>query len=464
MEIIWDSKSLSLALQCEVRDGISTSIIQFNSRDIEPGDLFIALKGDNGNGHDYVQDALENGASAAIIENKGLYNSIDEKWHDSLIIVPSSLQALEQLALFKRSKSQAKFIAITGSVGKTSTKEIVGAIHNECAPTFMTRGNFNNHLGLLINLASLADNVEYAIFELGMNNPGEIAPLSKILCPDIVTITNIHAVHFDAFGSVEAIAREKADICAGCKDGIALLPADSPYYTILKQRAEQQSISKIYSFGAENSVSDIILSSYEAQAEGANLEYQFQGQSISLSTSLIGKHQAMNIAIGVLLAQLSNLPIIKVQHALQNLSPIEGRGNKLTITYNDNKLVIYNDCYNANTASMNNAIENFAAQNHQNKIAILGDMLELGDIAEEEHRKLSKALIGTDIHTIIAIGPSMKYLMLELQQNSNCTMHHLNSVEDFLTHIDQIITTDSMILVKASNGMRLNKFIQKVSN
>ena len=248
---MWDSKNLSHALNVEINIDVNASRLEFNSLNILPGDLFIALQGENRDGHQFVQDALDRGAVAAIVEK-------EVKDDKRIIKVKSCIDALNQLAIYNRSRLRAKIIAITGSVGKTSTKEAFGQALSGFGSIFMARGNFNNHIGVPLNLASIPINADYVVLELGMNHAGEIRQLTKMVQPDIAVITKIAPAHLAFFKSIEEIAYAKAEIFESLSEnGLAVINKDDDYYDILHNIAKKYT-DNILSFG-ENDSSDIII-------------------------------------------------------------------------------------------------------------------------------------------------------------------------------------------------------------
>ena len=256
---LWNSKSLSEALKLDIDIKYEASRIEFNSRDVSSGDLFIALKGVR-DGHIFVQDALDRGASIALVE----YIPESIKDTSRLIRVSSSMDALNDLAIFNRSRLKAKVIGITGSVGKTSTKEAFKQALNGFGNIFCGRGNFNNYLGLPINLASAPLDSDYVILELGMNHSGEIRELTKLLRPDIAIITKIAPAHLEFFDSVSDIARAKSEIFEGLsEEGIAIINIDDEYFDIMYDIAKKYT-SNIKTFG-NNEKADSVLASYSTK-------------------------------------------------------------------------------------------------------------------------------------------------------------------------------------------------------
>ena len=451
----WDNASLSEALGIEINQNIVANKVQFNSKDVQSGDLFIALKG-NTDGHIYVKDAIDRGASCAIVER-----NVDIPDKSKLIVVDDASIALTRLAKYKRSKSKATFIGVTGSAGKTSTKEGLYDILSHFNKSFASRGNFNNHIGVPLNLASMPDDTKYAVLEMGMNNPGEISPLSDLAQPDIAIITNILPVHIENMGSIDGIANEKCQIFSGLSSsGVALLNRDSDHFMHCQNVLSQMKpLAQLYSFG-EHKDADSRLLWYDFDGNIANIRYSVRGKEIDISTHLAGKHMAINIASMLLVADILNLELTKVASVIESLTPLEGRGKLLKTNVAGKNCTIIYDCYNANPSSVQSSLEHFSDMKHSNKIAILADMLELGNEAERYHKELAPYVINSEVGCLCTVGPLMRNLYNELKHNVK-TIHFDNS-EDLYAAMHDLVTEESMILFKGSKGMKLSSVVERL--
>ena len=454
--IIWTSKKLQDVLKVDVPSDINSNIVQFNSKDVKPGDLFIALKG-NGDGHDYVTDAIENRNAAVAIVHQEKYR---KKYPDKTILVKDTYQALIKLAGYKRLRSKAKFIAITGSIGKTTTKSILGFFLSRISNCFVSRGNFNNYLGVAINLASISLDAEYAVFEIGMNNPGEIAVLSKFIKPDIAIITNIEPVHLGNFNSINEIAYEKSEIFSYMgNNGIAILNINNSYFKLLQSKFLQGKNRKIFSFGFSKNA-DATISQYEVKNAKSKIILSIMKQNLIINTFLIGKHNAINI----LSASLAFYILTKKLEisSIENFKPLKGRGQVLNIR--SNKVILIDESYNASPEATKSALMNLTYySNIKRKIAILGDMLELGDKEIYYHKELANYIkVNKLVTKVITVGKLSAFTYNKLPLKLR--MHHFDTTTLLLEKINEIINDGDLILCKASFGMKFNNIISYLTS
>lgn len=399
----WTSKEAALATKGEVFSNWQGEKIVFDSRLIEEGDIFLALPGATSDGHDHVKSALEKGASAAIVSK--IIEGVDK---EKLLLVSDCLKALSDIALYKRKKSNAKFIAVTGSVGKTSTKELLGLALSAHGKTFISQGNYNNFLGVPISLASIPDDTEYAIIEMGMDHKGEITPLSNLTKPDIAIITAIEKIHIANFDSIEGIAEAKAEIFAGMNnEGIAIINSLSNCHELLKKTAPHGAIS----FGVESKVSN-----YQVKNNATKAELNILGKKITLNIdNILGIHQINNMAIALSCVASLNLDPAKSIPMLEKFQLPRGRGLVSKITVNDKNITLIDDSYNAGPASVKAALRNLSYYQGR-KVAILGDMTDMGDEALKLHLGLKQDIIDNKIDKVICFGKMMSNLYEDLPE------------------------------------------------
>lgn len=456
MKPIWTSESLGEALGVAVPHGIRGGALQFNSKDLSEGDVFIALQGNN-DGHSYVLDALSKGAACAIVSM-----SPEGVPKDKLILVEDTYKALYALADYKRRTSKAKFIGITGSVGKTSTKEIIFGIAKNFGASFVSRANFNNHLGLPLNLASMPDDTEYGIFEIGMDKAGELSELSKFLKPDIAIITNIAPVHLAHFNSIDDIAVAKAEIFEGMNTrGIAILNADDKYYDYFIERIGAMKFS---SFGERDGATSQ-LCKYEFDGALAHIELKLKTEPYSVDTTLGGHHMARNLACGLVVSHILGFDPSVVIEAIRDLKPARGRGEQIELTLGGYKCTLIHDCYNAGPVSVKASLKHLADIKHRHKIAILADMRELGEQEKQYHRDLAKHVIEAGISKLYTVGSLMHELHEELSdiaksanQTKNYNMlklKHFNDSKELQEALMSLVDNDSLILMKGSKSTGL---------
>ncbi len=451
---IWNNRKLAKALDIDIPYSFNTNILQFNSKDVKPGDLFIALKGNNGDGHDYVQDALHRGASAVIV-NENFNNFFKNK----IILVPDTYQALLKLAHYKRSSSNAKFIGITGSVGKTTTKEMMKHVISSLGNVFASRYSFNNYLGISLDLASLHQSTEFAIFEMGMSMTGEIAVLSKLVKPDIAIINNIAPVHLKNFNNLEEILYSKAEIFIGLSGKkTAIISHDIEEYDKLYNLLKETGITEIYTFGYHTSSSSKILS-YSDDSETSKIVLDVLGKKINVVSKLVGPKKATNIAVVLLLCDLLNFDLQNISEKLASFDYVQRRGNIIYI--NDGKKVysIIDESYNSSPVTLQEALLRLKNKKAKNKIAILGDMKELGIDSDKYHLDVLPWLLDAKVDKVVTIGELMKNLYKKLPMDKI----HFDSVDQSLNSIDDMISDQDVVLCKGSRSMRLYHIVKYLS-
>jgi len=428
-------------------DFAKANSVVIDSRKIQPDTLFVALIGDNFDGHDFVKDALAKGAAAAIVQK------VPENLpaNASLIIVDDTYQALLALANFSRQRTQAKIVAVTGSIGKTSTKEAIRIGIAASGKTYATEGNLNNHIGLPLSLANLYKDADFGVFELGMNHKGEISFLTNILRPEIAVITNVEAAHLEFFNSVKEIAEAKAEIMEGItQGGTIILNADNEFYNFLREKATARSLN-ILAFGKSKSADARLISSTVTKTGTetfASLRAVKDGVAISILQSAIGSHFAYSALATLLVAQALKLEITKTAAALKEFSEPAGRGKLI----HKNGITIIDDCYNASPTSMKAAIAKLAAIGENgHKIAILGDMLELGEQSGELHKELLTSLQEHKIDKVYLAGKFMKQLYDILPANMQAEYAETSAQLEIASPQE-----NDVVLIKGSHGSKMD--------
>ena len=420
--------------------GTNTSLDSFsiNSKEINKDDVFIGIKGETIDGSKFYMDALEKGAKGAII-TKGFYTeTIDDKF---IIEVEDTTKALQQLATYKRSKLNIPVIGITGSVGKTSTKDMISSVIETKYSVCKTKGNLNNHLGVPLTILSLK-NEEVLVVEMGMNHLGEISSLSNIAKPTIGVITNVGTAHIGNLGSRKNILKAKLEILDGIDNGKLIINNDNDmlhnWYLNNKDNVITIGINNDSDYKAENI-------SYK---ESTTFTYNDKEIVVNVGGEAFVYNALMGIAVGTLL----NIDIDDIK---RGISSLKLTNNRLEVIEKDGYRII-NDCYNANFDSMKEGIQNLSKYEGR-KIAVLGDMLELGDYSEELHRNVGKVVNDNNIDILITVGEEAKYI----DEESNIEKYHFDNNEDAIKYIKSIINKGDNILIKASNGM---KFIEIVNS
>ncbi len=452
-DILWKNSELAMALNATVCPYVNATGVSIDTRTLQVGDLFIALRGDNFDGHDYVQTAVDKGACACIVDRL-----IENIPLGKQIVVSDTLTALESLARFARFRSDAVFIGITGSSGKTTSKEMLRTALSVQGRVFATAGNFNNQIGVPLMLARMPLDTEYAILEMGMNHFGEMAFLSELVRPNHTLITMTGGAHREYFKSDDDIAVAKGEIYEYAdKSGTAVLNGESPQYPYLRVEAQRNKIRHIVTFGGDWDA-DFELTDCVVTAGKTNINMRWHGMGYSYSIGFSGRHFAMN-SLGVLaLVDAVGASVEQAMKALETAQPLLGRGAAYDITLQKGDVItVIDDAYNANPKSMAASINTLGVYQNGRRIAVLGDMRELGDKAVAYHQGLASVIAQNNIHKVYAVGPLMKtlYDVLPVEQRGGWT----ETATEMCSLLERELQTHDVVLVKASNGMGLKKII-----
>lgn len=450
--IIWSAADAAKATGGELRGGDdwTASGISIDSRGIVAGDLFIALAGDNGDGHKFVADALKKGAAAAMVSHVPEGVSDDAP----LLIVGDTFTALQALGGAARARTGAKIIGVTGSVGKTGTKEMLAKAFGALGQAHASAASFNNHWGVPISLSSMHAGADFGIFEMGMNHAHEITPLTEQVRPDIAIITNVAPVHIESFDSEEDIAAAKAEIFDGMAEGaIAILNRDNKWFDYLSRRAEEKSL-RVLSFG-QHPDSDARLMDCIFAANGSRVKADVMGEEIEFNLQIAGEHIACNALSALLAVKMCGEDIGKAAKAMEALEPLKGRGQReyLDIGDPDNPVTLIDESYNASPIAMRAAFKVLALIDPGRggrRIAILGDMYELGKKAAQEHEDLSLPLQAADVQLVYTSGPMMKKLHDKLPPELRGA--HDDDTSKLAQIVPDVLTPGDVVMVKGSRG------------
>ena len=435
---------------------VQVSGVSINTRTIQPGDLFIPFKGEKVNGHQYVAQAFEKGAAAALWQKDEPNPPSDVP----LLMVEDSELALQQMARAYRKEHSAKFIGITGSNGKTSTKDLVAGVLSPYFRVQKTEGNFNNNLGLPITILSLDEDTEFAVLEMGMSGFGEIEFLSDLAQPHYAAITNIGEAHMQDLGSREGIAKAKFEIISGLLPGGALFfDGDEPLLQpfVEQFRKEKKDIDAI-AFGSSHT-NDVSVHSIHATENGS--EFDVNGLiEEHFSIPVLGKHQVKNALVAILIAHKAGLANQQIQVALKEVALTDMR---MQVVPAANGALFINDAYNAAPTSMKAAIA-FARETtiRPDKWLVLGDMLELGNEEKRFHEELAEVIRPQHFAGVCLYGARMKWLYDRLQNEFNQTQLAWteNDYEAIRSMLRKHTSKNSLILVKGSRGMALENVIE----
>ncbi|MEI6188402.1 MAG: UDP-N-acetylmuramoyl-tripeptide--D-alanyl-D-alanine ligase [Alphaproteobacteria bacterium] len=450
--MLWNQESAAKATGGKVFGFWDANRVCIDTRKIQPKDLFIAFKGEKVDGHEYVAEALAKGAGAAMVE----YMPADVD-PSRLLLVKDCSKALENLAIYNRQRLQAKVIAVTGSVGKTSTKEALHVAFSALGKTYTSQGNYNNHLGLPISMASIPTSSEYVIFEMGMSNPGEILYLTKLANPDIAIITNIAGVHLANFNSEEDVAKAKSEIFAGLnKSGVVILNKESKYFSTQIAEATRYNVHNIITVGEGG---DSYLVDCQAIDNGMLVKAKIINDQIEYKLSSHGVHHAYN-SIAVLSAvKFFGGDLKAAANNLIHFQNVKGRGEVSKIQIGNKNITLIDDSYNASPMSVRAALHSVGTSfdKAKRRVLILADMFELGPNEIQEHKGLCSDITNNNIDKVIAIGVLVQYLYDALPENVK--LASFTNVTDAFSKILDLIQDQDVVLVKGSNGTKVHKLI-----
>lgn len=455
--ILWTASDAADAMSAHL-EGAAQPIsgISIDTRTLQKGDLFFAIQGDARDGHEFVAAALEKGAAGAVV----LKNRVAEfAKHGTVYGVEDVLAALVALGLAARARVSARIVAVTGSVGKTGTKEALKALLARQGRTHASVASYNNHWGVPLTLARMPADTEYAIFEIGMNHAHEITPLTKMVRPHVAVITAIAPVHLENLGSLEAIADAKGEIFDGFeKDGVAIIPADSEFAARLAGHAERNHARTIIRFG-EALAADPRLVSIALDAEGSDAEIALRGQKLAVRFGSAGKHVALNgLAVLAAIEALGG-DVHQAARDFASVTPPSGRGARAMI----GGVTLIDESYNANPASMRAAFSVLGAIPTQGRrIVALGDMLELGPEQNAMHRALAADIEANTIDLVFAAGPLMKHLFEALPLAHRGAW--AENAAQLVPYVINALRDGDVLTVKGSNSSRMTQVVQAVKD
>ena len=460
MTLLWTSADLVSAMHGRPFGSLPAGVsgISIDSRSVTKGEAFFAIKGDRVDGHDFASLAAANGAALLVVSEARL--PALGRLTVPMIVVPDVLKALVDLGCAARDRSAARIIAVTGSVGKTTTKEMLrqalapsGAVHASVA-------SFNNHWGVPLTLARMPENTAYGVFEIGMNHPDEIRPLVQMVRPHVAIVTTVAAAHLGNFKNLAEIAAAKAEIFEGVvAGGHALINRDNDQFKLLEKAAQAAEVSHVHSFGA-HAKAEYRLIEYASGPEGGVLWASIGGQTLEIPMGAPGRHIAEN-AVAVLGAvHLAGADVEKAMQALSTMQPETGRGRRHTLSTGSGTFVLIDESYNANPASMAAAIallrDTVPAEGGR-RIAVLGDMLEMGEFSAKVHAELAQPLIKAGIEDVWLAGPDMAALRDALPEEVRC--EYRPDVEALLPEVVEWVRPGDVLVVKSSKGTGFNRIV-----
>ena len=447
--VLWTADALAEATGGTVSGPLDATGLSIDTRTLQPGDLFIALVGEGRDGHAFVAEALKSGAAGAMVHD-------DVVRPGALLRVDDTLAGLTRLGGYARYRFGGKLVAVTGSVGKTTTKEMLRSALAAFGSTHAAVASYNNHWGVPLTLARTPSDAAFCVAEIGMNHAGEIAPLSCLARPHVAIVTTIAAAHIGYLGSIEAIADEKASIVQGLEpEGVVIFPADSPLLPRLRAVASK---AFVMTFGTD-AAADVRLVHSEADADGSLIHVDILGHTASLRLNAPGHHMAMNALATLAAVAALGLDPAQAIAALEEFVPLAGRGLRREIAVGRGTALLLDESYNGNGASMRAALDVLRLQPARRRIAVLGDMLELGDAGPAEHAGLADAVTAS-VDCLFTCGPLMRNLFDAVPDEIR-SFHAVNSAA-LAPVVAKALRGGDTILVKGSLGSGMKRVIDAI--
>ena len=458
MTALWSQGELTAAFGAPPSAPLSAAVggVSIDSRTLEPGDLFFAIRGAQHDGHDHVARAFEAGAAAAVVARE---RAPQLAAFGPVFAVDETLKAMETLGVAARARSKAKIVAVTGSVGKTTAKEMLRAMLTACGATHASAASYNNHWGVPLTLARMALDVRFGVFEMGMNHAGEIAPLTRMARPHAALVTTIAPVHVEHLGSIEAIADAKAEIFLGLEPhGTAVLNRDAPQFERLAKAAASRG-ARVVSFG-RGAECDARLLEVEATDRGSRVKARILGRELAFELGAPGVHMAENALGALLAAEALGADLDACAAALRGFSPQKGRGERFLLPTPEGPATIIDESYNANPASMRAALALLAAARPGPKgrrIAVIGDMLELGPKAAAMHAELAADLSANKVDLLFGAGPLTRALFDAAPASMRAAWTERSS--DLTDEVARTLRGGDIAMIKGSNGSRMGPLV-----
>ncbi|OJW73890.1 MAG: UDP-N-acetylmuramoylalanyl-D-glutamyl-2, 6-diaminopimelate--D-alanyl-D-alanine ligase [Sphingomonadales bacterium 63-6] len=456
---LWDAVTIAMATGGRPSGQFQVSGVEIDSRDVVPGDLFFALKGETSDGHDYLAKAFVNGAAAAVV---------DRPIPQPHILVEDTSAALEQLARTARNRVSAKIIGVTGSVGKTGVKEAIFAALDRASRGAAHRSvrSYNNHVGVPLSLTRMNGRSKFGIFEMGMNHAGEIAALAAQVRPHVAVITTIAPAHIEMLGSEEAIADAKAEIFLGLEEGgTAVIPADSPHFERLRSAAVAAG-AKVVSFGKARHA-DVRLLDAIPQAHGGSLVTADLGENrLCYTVAEPGDHWVSNSLAVIAAVRAAGGDLGAAGLSLAEMGGLKGRGARHRVEAPGGQALLIDESYNANPASMRATLAQLGQTPATRRIAVLGSMRELGDFGPAFHAQLTEPLAAANVDFALLVGAEMDALAQELGKGAANALGkpirfaHCGSPEEAIAALEEFgLSGGDAVLVKGSNSVGLARVV-----
>lgn len=430
-----------------------------DTRKILENDVYVGLKGENFNGNEYYEEALRKGAKVAIVSGIEIPKEKLEQYKDQTIIeVDDSLIAFGKIAEYKRSLYNIPVIQVTGSVGKTSTRDIIANVVRTKYKTLQTEGNLNNHIGLPTTLLKLKDH-EALVVESGMNHLGEISYLGEITKPTIAVITNVGTAHIGLLGSRENILKAKLEILENLKPGGTIVINNDN--DMLNKWAKEDKLYKKYTFGIDEE-SDVMAYNIKIGNKSSTYNVKINNEEYTVNVPVSGKHFVYNSLCAI---AIGNLLGISPENIIKGIETFSLTKNRMEVVKVKDNVTVINDAYNASYDSMKPAIEYLKELPAKRKIAVLGDMFELGEFSEEIHRKVGIEVVTHKIDILVTVGKLAKYIAEEAKylRMPEKNIISLETTEEASEYLNKILQKDDAVLLKAAHGMHFSEIFKSIS-
>jgi UDP-N-acetylmuramoyl-tripeptide--D-alanyl-D-alanine ligase len=440
-------------------DGVTG--ISIDSRTLKPGDAFFAIKGERFDGHDFATAAMKAGAGLLVVAESRL--PALGRINMPMIVVPDVLRALEKAGTAARARTKARIIAVTGSAGKTTTKEMLREALSAAGTVHAADRSFNNHWGVPLTLARMPADCDYAVFEIGMNHPGEIRPLTQFVRPHIAIVTMIAAAHLGHFGSLDEIAKAKAEIFEGVETGgHALINRDDKRWKLLEKAARAAGIEHVWGFG-QHARATFKLVECQQGPEDSTVTVRLAGEELTARIGAPGRHIVQNALAVMGAAYLAGADMSKAMLALGGVKAAAGRGQRHSLVHPQGAFTLIDESYNANPASMRAAIElldTMPVPEGGRRIAVLGDMLELGSHSQRLHADLSNVLAGSRTDIALLAGEEMR--ALADNPPPECELHYHDSLASLQAALFKMLAPGDAVMIKSSKSVGFSKLVEAV--
>jgi len=446
---LWTSAEIAAATGGIASAEFVVTGVAFDSREVGPGDLFVAMKGEASDGHLYLDQAFAQGAAGAIVS---------EPCAHPHVLVADSFTALQMLGRASRARSGATIIGVTGSVGKTSAKEALFAALDRGAPGAVHRSvkSYNNHTGVPLSLARMPRDARFGVFEMGMNHAGELAELTQIVRPHIAVVTAIAPAHTEFFRDESAIADAKGEIFAGLEpDGVAIIPFDSPHRDRLTAAATPHA-ARIVTFGIAKGADVRAIETVRLATGATFVTVQQDGRELSFTMAQPGMHWVSNALAVVACVEAAGADLGLAGLALAELGGLQGRGARFMTTLADGQALVIDESYNANPASMRATLAVLAKEPGRH-VALLGEMRELGDASADYHAGLAEPIVAANVEMALLVGEAMAPLAQALEGKVETV--HVGDAAAALTSLRTILAPGDAVLIKGSNGVGLARVV-----